>query len=1121
MRIEQYFLMTDYSLWEVILNGDSPAPTRVVDGVLQPAALTTAEQKLARKNELKSRGTLLMALLDKHQLKFHSHKDAKTLMEAIEKRFEGNTETKKVQKTLLKQQYENFIGSSSESLDQIHDRLQKLVSQLEIHRVSLSQDDVNLKFLQSLPSEWKTHTLIWRNKTDLEEQSIDDLFNSLKIYEGEVKSSSSAGIATQNIAFVSSSNTDSTTEPVSTAASVLAVCAKMPVSSLPNVDSLSNAVIYLFFFASQSSSPQLDNEDLKQIDDDDLEEMDLKWQMAMERRSPKDSRRNCAAEPQRRNVSVKSSTSNALVSQCDGVGSYDWSFQAEEEPANYAFMAFSSSSSSYDNELVFCSKACSKSYAQLHSHLQKNESVFKEDIKLLKLEVQLRDNALVTLRQKLEKAEQKSDDLKLKLEKFQTSFKNLTELLASQTNEKTGLGYNSQVFTRAMFNCDDYLSSESDESWPPSSLYDRFQSSDGYHVVPPSYTGTFMPPKPDLVFNTAPTAVKTDHPAFTVKLSPTKPDQDLSLTNRPSTPIIEDWVSDSEDESETKAPQIVPSFVQSTKQVKSPRHYVQHVETSIPTATPKLASPTPSSNDKRRNRKECFHMVPAAVFTQSKPVPITAVRPASTLMPKIKVTRPRHAKQIVTKRYSPTRRHLTRIPSPKVSNSFPRVTAVKAPVGNPQHALKDRGVIDSECSRHMTGNMSYLSDFKELNGGYVAFGGNTKGGKISKKGKIRTGKLDFDDVYFVKELKLPDESQVLLRVPRENNMYNVNLKNIVPSVDLTFLFAKVTINESNLWHRRLGHINFKTMNKLVKGNIVRGLPRKVFENDNTYIACKKGKQHRASCKTKPVSSVDQPLYRLHMDLFIPTYLCGMNGIKKKFSAPRTPQQNGIAERKNRTLIEDIRTMLADSLLLVSFWAEAVNTACYVQNRVLVTKPHNKTPYELLHGRTPSIGFMRPFGCPVAILNTLHSLGKFEGKINEGFLVGYSVNSKAFRVFNSRTRIIQETLHVNFLEYKPNVVGSGLTWLFDIDSLTRTMNYQPVTAGNQSNPSAGFQDKFNAEKAREEIDQQHVLFLVWSSGSTNPQNTDGDDAFDVKEPKFDEKKHESEVNVSDVMLFLPC
>nr|GFA41362.1 ribonuclease H-like domain-containing protein [Tanacetum cinerariifolium] len=232
------------------------------------------------------------------------------------------------------------------------------------------------------------------------------------------------------------------------------------------------------------------------------------------------------------------------------------------------------------------------------------------------------------------------------------------------------------------------------------------------------------------------------------------------------------------------------------------------------------------------------------------------------------------------------------------------------------------------------------------------------------KGKIRTCKLDFDDVYFVKEVKfnlfnvsqmcdkknnvlftdtecvilssdfkLLDENHVLLRVPRENNMYNVDLKNIVPSRDLTCLFTKATLDESNLWHRKLGHINFKTMNKLVKGNLVRGLPSKVFENNHTCVACKKGKQHRASCKTKPFRE--------------------MKRIKREFSVARTPQQNEVAERKNRTLIEATRTMLPDSLLPISFWADAVNTACYVLNRVLVTKPHNKTPYELLLGNQPN------------------------------------------------------------------------------------------------------------------------------------------------------------------------
>ncbi|GJR05371.1 putative ribonuclease H-like domain-containing protein [Tanacetum coccineum] len=490
--------------------------------------------------------------------------------------------------------------------------------------------------------------------------------------------------------------------------------------------------------------------------------------------------------------------------------------------------------------------------------------------------------------------------------------------------------------------------------------------------------------------------------------------------------------------------------------------------------------------------------------------------------------------------------------------------------------------------QHMNGNKSYLIDYQDIDGGFVAFARSPKGGKITGKGKIRTGKLDFEDVYFVKELKfnllfteieclvlspdfkLPDESQVLLKAHKQNNIYSFDLKNVVPSGGLTSLFPKDTIDESNLWHRRLGHINFKTMNKLVRGNLVRCLPLKLFENDHTCVACQKGKQHKASCKTKLVSSISHPLQMLHMDLFGPTFVrsinhkiyclvvtddysrfswvfflatkdetsgilktfitgienqinhkvkiircdngtefknndmnqfCGMKGIKREFSVARTPQQNGVAERKNRTLIEAARTMLADSLLPTTFWAEAVNTACYVQNRVLVTKPHNKTPYELLLGRPPSISFMRPFGCPVTILNTLDPLGKFDGKADEGFLVGYSINSKAFRVFNTRTRKVEENLHINFLENKPNVAGSGPEWLFDIDSLTKSMNYEPVTAGNQTNGDAGIETNVNAGQAGQEKASDHEYILLPLMLSNSPlslssQSTDNKDADEV-------------------------
>ncbi|GKB35660.1 putative ribonuclease H-like domain-containing protein [Tanacetum coccineum] len=237
------------------------------------------------------------------------------------------------------------------------------------------------------------------------------------------------------------------------------------------------------------------------------------------------------------------------------------------------------------------------------------------------------------------------------------------------------------------------------------------------------------------------------------------------------------------------------------------------------------------------------------------------------------------------------------------------VNAVRANQGHPQK--EDQGYVDSGCSRHMTGNMSYLSDFKEFDEGYVTFGGGAKGRKITGKRTLKTGKLDFEDVYFVKELqfnlfsvsqmcdkknsvlftdtgcfvlspdfKLADESQVLLKVPRKNNMYSVDMKNIVPKESLTCLVAKATLDESMLWHRRLGHVNFKTINKLVKENLVRGLPLKCFENDQTCVACLKGKQHKASCKSKIQNSITQPLFMLHMDLFGLTFVSSL--MNKKY-----------------------------------------------------------------------------------------------------------------------------------------------------------------------------------------------------------------------------------------------
>ncbi|GJU17431.1 ribonuclease H-like domain-containing protein [Tanacetum coccineum] len=414
--------------------------------------------------------------------------------------------------------------------------------------------------------------------------------------------------------------------------------------------------------------------------------------------------------------------------------------------------------------------------------------------------------------------------------------------------------------------------------------------------------------------------------------------------------------------------------------------------------------------------------------------------------------------------------------------------------GKPQ--INDKGFVDCGCSRHITGNIAYLTDFKEFNGGYVTFGGGAYSGRITGKGTLKTDCLDFEDVHYVDELKfnlfsvsqmcdkknyvlftdteclvlspnfkLPDENQILLRIPREDNMYSFDMKNIVPKESLTCLVAKATFDESMLWHRRLGHINFKNINKLESNTELIVSPRftwvfflatkdetseilKIFIKEIENLVDKKVKIIRCDNGTKFKYKV--------MDDF-----CKEKGIRREYSVARTPQQNGVTERRNRTLIEAARTMLAYSMLPTTFWPEAVSTTCYVQNRVLIVKPHNKTPYELFRGIKPALSFMKPFGCHVTILNTLDSLGKFDGKSDEGFFVGYSLISKAFRVYNTRTKKVKENLHIRFLENKPMIEGNGPKWLFDIDSLTQSMNYVPITADTSTNESAGIQEDQNA------------------------------------------------------------
>ncbi|GJW58130.1 hypothetical protein Tco_0104861 [Tanacetum coccineum] len=243
MRMEQYLTNTDYSLWQVILNGDGPIQvTTDENGVETEVPPKTAQALLARQRKRKAKSILLLAIPDEYQLRFYAIKDAKTMWAAIKSRFGGNVKSKKMQKNVLKQQFENFSISDTKGLDKAYDRFQKLISLLEAHGAAVSNEDANQKFLRALPSSWNNVALIMRKKDGIDDLDINDLYNNLKVFKDDIKGSSGSSSNSQNVTFLSAEDTSSSNE---------------------------------------SNSPQLDDEDLEQIDHDDLEEMDLKWQVAM------------------------------------------------------------------------------------------------------------------------------------------------------------------------------------------------------------------------------------------------------------------------------------------------------------------------------------------------------------------------------------------------------------------------------------------------------------------------------------------------------------------------------------------------------------------------------------------------------------------------------------------------------------------------------------------------------------------------------------------------------------------------------------------------------------------------------------------------------------------------
>ncbi|GJW96216.1 ribonuclease H-like domain-containing protein [Tanacetum coccineum] len=967
LRIKQYFQVQDYALWDVIENGNS----------FKPTVRTTANAD----------GTSTSMIPGMPRLCLMPYKQD----------------------------------------------LVKIVSQLAILGENISQEDLNLKFLRSLPSEWNTYVVVWRNKSDLDTMSFDDLYNNFKIVKQEVKRTvpSNSSLSSQNMAFLSSHGI---TNEVNTA-NDQASTASTPVStaSTPdNIANLSNATVYAFL-ANQPNGSQLVYEDLKQIHEDDPEEMDLKWQLALlsmrarryfrktskkitingsdtagydkskvecfnchkmghftrECRGPRNQdNRNRNQDSSRRTVNVEETSFKAMVA-IDGAG-FDWSFMADEEVStNMALMAFSDSGVYNDKT---CSNTCLKIFETLKTQLdnlrikfnkskfnlatykrglesveeqlvfyKKNEVMFYDQIVVLKRDTSFKDLKINALKSEIEKLKKEKESNHIKIDKFKNASKSLDKLIGSQIsdNSRKGVGF--------------------------------FQQ--------PEFEGN------------GPKASKN-----------VCKDTSNEIRKTPDAPLGKKLMSEKEKQN------VFPTKIESVKQQEKPaRKPVKPTAITIKGKGWHVNTVHPKTTVYRARPMSCF----------SKLAQSTVKRPCQS---RTALTNKNFNQKVNTAKEKVYTGKLKSVNTARPTTAV--VNAVRENQGHPQK--ENQGYVDSGCSRHMTGNMSYLSDFKEFDGGYVTFGGRDRGGTITGKGTLKTSKLDFEDVYFVKELqfnifsvsqtcdkknsvlftdtacfvlspdfKLPDKSQVLLKVPRKNNMYSVDMKNMVPKESLTSLVAKATLDESPLWHRRLGHINFKTINKLVKDNLMR------------------------------------------LELL-----------------------------RNRTLIKAARTMLADSKLPTTFWAEAVNTACYVQNRVIIVKPHNKTPYELFRGRTPALSFMRPFGCHVTILNTLDHLGKFDGKYDDNFFVGYSLTSKAFRVYNIRTRKVEESLHIRFLENKPIVTGDGPKWLFDIDSLTKSMNYVPVVAGTNSNDFAGSEESNGAGHTSKETEfsQDYIVMPLWKDGS---------------------------------------